>query len=55
MNFNDKKIVGKELIHDEQGDVLKIMKEIGGFNHLFKENNISLTKESITRWLKGVY
>ena len=55
IQFNDKKTVGKELPHNEQVDVIKIMREIGGYSSVFKESQLTLTRESINRWLKNSY
>ena len=55
MNFNEKKTVGKELLHNEETDIIRTMRLIGGYSQGFQPTSLSLTRESINQWLRQEY
>jgi hypothetical protein len=52
--FNEKKIVGSQIVHNENETILKIMKEIGRYDEKI-QGEICLTKQSIGKWMKSMY
>jgi len=53
--FNEKKAVGAAIPHDEAAAVLSIMRQVGHFSDRIAGSELSVTRQSALRWLKGLY
>lgn len=53
--FNEKKTVGAAIPHDEAAAVQAIMRQVGHFSDRIAGGELSVTRQSVLRWLKGLY